>query len=209
MEDHVLSRIGAGGRACDTVKVGNVIVVGSDPVVNVSGAEVVPSFRTYLMRYVVSGSMPATMKLVLSPGTMGSGAVLLQDRAEPCLANSTYIEVPGDGGAVEGDQGVGHGADHRAGPYDPRRRRIGRACGLAGRGAVAVLDGHLNIIGALLQGVPREGVAGAEVTNHVRRTARQSDLELVDRCRPVAAGRRRPDDRRLRHRGRAVRCPSG
>ena len=50
------------------------------------------------MRYVVSGSMPATMKLVLSPGTMGCVAVL-QDGEEPS-ANWTYIEVPGEGGAL-------------------------------------------------------------------------------------------------------------
>ena len=52
------------------------------------------------MRYVVSGSMPATRKLVLSPGTMGSGAVELQDWLEPSGLNSTCIELPGEGGAL-------------------------------------------------------------------------------------------------------------
>ena len=44
--------------------------------------------------------MPATMKLVLSPGTMGSGEVFCQDRVGPCWANWTYIEAPGEGGAL-------------------------------------------------------------------------------------------------------------
>ena len=52
------------------------------------------------MRYVVLGSMPATMKLVLSPGTMGSGAVVVQDGVEPSGLNSTYIELPAEGGAL-------------------------------------------------------------------------------------------------------------
>ena len=52
------------------------------------------------MRYVVSGSMPATRKLVLSPGTMGCGAVVLQDWLEPSGLNSTYIELPEEGGAL-------------------------------------------------------------------------------------------------------------
>ena len=69
-----------GVGACGSVKVGKVKFVGRLPVVNARGAEAVPSFRTSLMRYVVLGSMPATMKLVLSPGTMGSGAVSCQDR---------------------------------------------------------------------------------------------------------------------------------
>src|SRR5580704_8341200 len=44
--------------------------------------------------------MPATMKLVLSPGTMGSGEVFCHDRFGPCLANWTYIEAPVEGGAL-------------------------------------------------------------------------------------------------------------
>ena len=73
------------------------------------------------MRYVVLGSMPATRKLVLSPGTMGSGAVLLQDWLGPSGLNCDVHRTAGGGGrAVQGDQGVGRGADHRAGPDDPR-----------------------------------------------------------------------------------------
>ena len=57
------------------------------------------------------GSIPATMKLVLSPGTMGSGEVFCHDGVGPCSANWTYIDAPGREGAVKGDKGVGHGAD--------------------------------------------------------------------------------------------------
>jgi hypothetical protein len=74
--------------------------VGRDPVVNAKGAETVPSFRTCLMRYVVLGSIPATRKLVLSPGTIGSGAVLFQDRVGPSWLYWTYIELPVEGGAL-------------------------------------------------------------------------------------------------------------
>src|SRR4051794_28197248 len=89
---------GAGG--CSTVKVGKVKFVGRDPVVNARGAETVPSFRTCLIRYVVLGSMPATRKLVLSPGTMGCSAVELHDWLEPSGLNSTCIELPVEGGAL-------------------------------------------------------------------------------------------------------------
>src|SRR4051795_6064419 len=89
-----------GAGASGTVMAGKVKFVGRLPVVNSSAAEVVPSFRTCLMRYVVLGSMPATMKLVLSPGTMGCSAVLLQDGLEPSWANWTYIELPEEGGAL-------------------------------------------------------------------------------------------------------------
>ena len=149
------------------------------------------------MRYVVLGSMPATMKLVLSPGTIGSGAVFCQDGLGPSWANWTYIELPAEGGALyRATRGLDVGLTTAAGPDDPRLRRIGRGRGLAGRGAEAVLDDHLDVIGALLHGVPGEAVAGAEVADHLGRTAGRPDAELVDGCRPVAAGRRRPGDRR-------------
>jgi hypothetical protein len=80
--------------------VGKVKFVGRAPVLNVNGAEVVPSSRTCLTRYVVSGSILATRKLVLSPGTMGSGAVLRQDGLGPTGLNWTYIELPEEGGAL-------------------------------------------------------------------------------------------------------------
>jgi hypothetical protein len=82
------------------VKVGKVKFDGKFPVVNARGAEVVPSFRTSLMRYVVLGSMPATMKLVLFPGAMGCWAVLVQVGLGPSGLNWTYIEVPAEGGAL-------------------------------------------------------------------------------------------------------------
>ena len=75
-------------------------------------------------------------------------------------------------------------------------RGIGRGRGLAGCGAEAVLDDHLDVIAPLLHGVPGEAVAEAEVANHVGRTAGRSDAELVDGCLAVAAGRCRPDDGR-------------
>ena len=140
------------------------------------------------MRYVVSGSMPATMKLVLSPGTMGSWEVLVQDRVGAQRAELDVHRSAGGGRrAVQGDQGVGHGADHRGGSNDPRLRRIGRGRGLAGGGAKAVLDDHLDVIGTLLHGVPCEAVAGAEVLNHLVRTAGRFDAELVDGCCPFVA----------------------
>ena len=46
------------------------------------------------------GSMPATRKLVLFPGTMGSGAVERQGWLEPSGLNWTYIESPEEGGAL-------------------------------------------------------------------------------------------------------------
>jgi hypothetical protein len=48
----------------------------------------------------VSGNIPATRKLVLSPGTTGKWAVDLQGWPEPSGWNSTYIELPEDGGAL-------------------------------------------------------------------------------------------------------------
>jgi hypothetical protein len=67
---------------------------------NVNGAETVPSFRACLIRYVVSGSIPATNKFVLSPGTMGRSAVELHGWLEPSGLNSTCIELPGEDGAL-------------------------------------------------------------------------------------------------------------
>jgi hypothetical protein len=80
--------------------VGNVKLVGKLPVVNARGAEVVPSFTTSLMMYVVFGSRPATRKFVLSPGTMGSWVVSCHDGFGPDWLNWTYIEVPEQGGAL-------------------------------------------------------------------------------------------------------------
>jgi hypothetical protein len=80
--------------------VGKVKFVGKLPVVNARGAEVAPSFTTSLMMYVVFGSKPATRKLVLSPGTMGSGVVSCHDGFGPSWLNWTYIELPEPGGAL-------------------------------------------------------------------------------------------------------------
>jgi hypothetical protein len=68
--------------------------------VKVSEEEVVPLFRTYLMRYVVLGSRPATRKLVLSPGMIDCEDVLSQDGLGLFGAYWTYIELPLEGGAL-------------------------------------------------------------------------------------------------------------
>src|SRR3954469_6805965 len=86
--------------ACCTVKVGNLRLAGMLPVVNARGVETVPLSRTCLISYVVFGSMPATMKLVLCPGTMGIETVLRQVREGACWANSTCIDAPVEGGAL-------------------------------------------------------------------------------------------------------------
>ena len=46
------------------------------------------------------GSIPATTTLVLFPGTTATGAVLCQSGVGPAGVNSTVIEVPDDGGAL-------------------------------------------------------------------------------------------------------------
>ena len=83
------------------MNVGKVKFFGMVPVVNASGAEVVPSFKTSLIRYVVLGSIPATRTLVLFPGTTGCGDVLCHDGSGPAGVNSTVIDVPDDGHVPE------------------------------------------------------------------------------------------------------------
>src|SRR5580765_2155408 len=89
---------GAGG--CCTVKVGNGNVVGSDPVVNSRGTEPVPSLRTSRISYVVLGSMPATKKFVLFPGTTGSVLVFRHAGWSPATLNWTNTEPAEVGGAL-------------------------------------------------------------------------------------------------------------
>src|SRR5947208_6633324 len=89
---------GAGG--CCTVKVGNGNVEGRAPVVNSRGAEPVPSLRTSRISYVVLGSMPATKKFVLFPGTTGSVLVFLQDGESLATLNWTNTEPADEGGAL-------------------------------------------------------------------------------------------------------------
>src|SRR5262249_34371913 len=57
------------------------------------------------------------------------------------------------------------------------------------------LDGNLDVVVALLHGVPAKVVAGAEVAHHVERAARVSDTELVDGIVPTVAHRRGPGHR--------------
>src|SRR5689334_11660086 len=89
---------GAGG--CCTVKVGNGNVAGSAPVVKSRGVEPVPSPRTSRISYVVLGSMPATKKFVLFPGTTGSVLVFLQDGESPATLNWTNSVRAEEGGAL-------------------------------------------------------------------------------------------------------------
>src|SRR3989442_3660841 len=89
---------GPGG--CCTVKAGNASVVGKEPVVNSKGAEPVPSLRTSRISYVVLGSMPATKKFVLFPGTTGTVLVFLQDGESPATLNWTNTESAEVGGAL-------------------------------------------------------------------------------------------------------------
>src|SRR5438034_1754490 len=71
-----------------------------DPVVKSSGAEPVLSLSTSRISYVVLGSMPATKKLVLFPGTTGSVLVFLQDGEAPATLNWTNTEPAEEGGAL-------------------------------------------------------------------------------------------------------------
>jgi hypothetical protein len=80
--------------------VGKVKFDGRFPVLYAKEVETAPLLRTSLMRYVVLGNMPATMKLVLFPGTIGSWEVSVQVGTGLSGLNWTYIEVPEEGGAL-------------------------------------------------------------------------------------------------------------
>src|SRR5262249_11138126 len=71
---------------------------------------------------------------------------------------------------------------------------------------VAVLDGDLDVVAALLHRRPRERVAGAEVAEDVERTAVRRSAELVDGCRPALIGRGGPGDPLADQRGIVTRC---
>src|SRR5438034_7923417 len=71
-----------------------------DPVVKSSGAEPVLSLSTSRIAYVVLGSMPATKKFVLFPGTTGSVLVFLQDGESLATLNWTNTEPAEEGGAL-------------------------------------------------------------------------------------------------------------
>src|SRR3954468_696379 len=77
-----------------------ITVAGIAPVVKNCGAEPVPSLRTSRISYVVLGSMPATKKFVLFPGTTGSVLVFLQDGESPATLNCTNTEPAEEGGAL-------------------------------------------------------------------------------------------------------------
>src|SRR5947208_7641715 len=85
---------------CCTVKVGKLNVVGRLPFVTSRGAEPVPSLRTSRISYVVLGSMPATKKFVLLPGTTAIVLVFLQDGESLATLNWTNTEPAEVGGAL-------------------------------------------------------------------------------------------------------------
>jgi hypothetical protein len=74
------------------------------------------------------------------------------------------------------------------------RDRVGNDGGSRFGRLVAVLDGDLDVVGALLHRRPRERVGGAEVANHVERASLRGGAELVDRIRPHIDGGGRPGD---------------
>src|SRR5437660_43296 len=94
------SRSLPGPGGCCTVKAGKVKFAGIAPVVKSRGAEPVPSLRTSRISYVVLGSMPATKKFVLFPGTAGSVLVFLQDGESLATLNWTNTEPAEEGGAL-------------------------------------------------------------------------------------------------------------
>ena len=121
------------------------------------------------------------MKFVLLPGTMGSGEVFCQDGLGPCWANWTYIEAPGEGGALKrATSGLAVALTTGLSPTtrDCAVYVVVADCFFLARRSG--LDDHPDVVGPLLHGVPGEAVAGAEVTDHVERTARLRDAELVD-----------------------------
>src|SRR5204863_5444611 len=75
-------------------------VEGITPVVNRRGADPVPSLSTSRISYVVLGSMSATKKFVLFPGTTGSVLVFLQDGESPATLNWTNTVRAEEGGAL-------------------------------------------------------------------------------------------------------------
>src|SRR5262245_7553335 len=83
-----------------TVKAGMAKVEGRLPVVKNRGAEPVPSLSTSRISYVVLGSMPATKRFVLFPGTTGSGSVFRQDGWSPATANWTKTVLAEEGGTL-------------------------------------------------------------------------------------------------------------
>src|ERR1700756_1647156 len=79
---------------------GMVRFAGMPPVVKSRGAEPVPSLRTSRISYVVLGSMPATKKFVLFPGTTVSVLVFRQDGESPATLNWTNSVRADVGGAL-------------------------------------------------------------------------------------------------------------
>src|SRR5262249_50293816 len=93
-----LSLPGPGGWLA--VRAGIVKVGGRAPVVERKGAEPVPSPNTCRISYVVLGSIPATMMLVLSPGTTARMSVFRQAGSVPATANWTKTVSADEGGTL-------------------------------------------------------------------------------------------------------------
>src|SRR5262245_47774160 len=75
-------------------------VAGTLPVVKSRGAEPVPSLKTCRIWYVVFGSIPATKKLVLVPGTTGRMSVFRHAGWSPATANWTKTVSADEGGTL-------------------------------------------------------------------------------------------------------------
>ncbi len=81
------------------------------------GTDVVFRCPTEHLAQLLTILRPTSFKPRIAPRTTGSGEVFVQGSRVPAARNWTYIELPADGGgAVEGDQGVAHGADHGSSP---------------------------------------------------------------------------------------------
>src|SRR4051812_38540869 len=74
--------------------------VGSPPVVKSWGDEPVPSLSTCRISYVVLGSMPATKKFVLFPGTTARASVFRQAGWSPATENWTKTVSAGVGATL-------------------------------------------------------------------------------------------------------------
>src|SRR5262245_53050271 len=107
----------SGPGGCRTVKAGMVKVAGMLPVVKSRGAEPVPSLKTWRIWYVVFGSMPATRKLVLLPGTTARASVFRHAGRSPATANWTKTVAADEGGTLyRATRGLGVGVTTACAP---------------------------------------------------------------------------------------------
>ena len=139
--------------------------------------------------------MPATKKFVLLPGTTARASVFRQDGWSPARLNWTNAVAADDGGTLyRATSGLEVGRDDRLRPGQPGRDVVGRHGGRGLGGFVPVLDGHLDVVRALLHRRPGECAGRAEVAEDVERAAVRGGAELVHRARPDVGGGGRPGD---------------